>query len=299
MKLVRILAVFMFVTAFATGAFAWVSGDFANYKVGDFTVIALADVIRDGNTNDLIGYTPEQKAKLTPDGKVKGGVNAFVVKTGDKIILVDTGLGKTMGGNVAGALQKAGITPDKVNLVILTHMHVDHVSGLVADGKPVFTNAEVWVSAPEKEYWYDNSKMRAAPRGSEGSFIMARDALDPYGKKVKTFQFGTEIVPGIRSVAAVGHTPGHTAYMVTSGSDKLLIWGDIVHVVEVQFPLPGVAIKYDVDPKTAVETRKQFMKDAADGNYRIAGMHLPFPGVGKVTKSGDGYKWNPEEPVKK
>lgn len=282
-----LLGVFIMMAFAGMSAYAE-PGSFATFKVGDVTLTALSDVSGETNTEKLIGYDEKQKEKLTPTDKVGFYENAFIVTTKGKNVLVDTGMGKGA-GKMADAMAKANIPADKIDIVILTHMHGDHIGGLLTDGKVSFPKAELWISALEKKYWYDDNKDK------DGNFALARNVIDAYGKKVKTFNFGDKITPEIMSMGAVGHTPGHTAYLIASGDDKLLIWGDIVHVTEVQFPLPQIAIKYDIDPEQAVKTRMKIMNDAVKNNWRIAGMHLPFPAVGKIAKKGDGFEWQPEK----
>ena len=272
-----LIMVFIGGTAFAE------TGDYAAFKVGDIKVIALSDSYGTGNTGNLIGYTAEQKSKYTPNDKTTSSINAFVIVTKSKTVLIDAGLGKDI-GKMFDALAKAGVKPEKINIVALTHMHNDHIGGLLTDGKRSFSKAKLWVSTPEKMYWYDEIKGENAIK-----------VINAYGKKVKLFNFGDKITPEIVSVETVGHTPGHASYLITSGNSKLLIWGDLMHVSEVQFPLPQIAITYDVDSKTAVSTRTRILEEAVKNKWRIAGMHLPFPGIGSVEKDGDGYKWIPEK----
>ncbi|MDR0453945.1 MAG: MBL fold metallo-hydrolase [Deferribacteraceae bacterium] len=259
------------------------TGGFAAFTVGGVKVISLSDTYGNGDTSKLIGYTAEQKAKYTPDDKIIFSVNAYLVVTKNKTVLIDAGMGKNA-GKMFDALTKAGVNPKNINIVAITHMHGDHIGGLLTDGKPSFPNAELWISAPEKKYWYDETKNESAVK-----------AIDAYGKKVKLFKQGDKITPEIASLETIGHTPGHTSYLLTSGSDSLLIWGDLMHVYEVQFPLPQIAITYDTDAKTAVSSRLRILDEAVKNKWRIAGVHLPFPGIGYATKDGDGYKWNPDK----
>jgi glyoxylase-like metal-dependent hydrolase (beta-lactamase superfamily II) len=194
-------------------------------------------------------------------------------------------------------MKAAGYEPDQVDMVLITHMHPDHIGGLSdAAGKPIFQKAQVVVSQLESDFWMSQKVADAAPAQAQSRFKMARDIAAPYqaGGQWKTFVKDTELVPGIKPVTAVGHTPGHTAFAVESEGQKLLIWGDLVHAHAVQFAKPGVSIDFDVDQKQAVETRLRIMKEVAAGKSLVAGMHLPFPGIGHVRADGeDSYSWVP------
>ena len=180
--------------------------------------------------------------------------------------------------------------------VLLTHLHGDHVAGLVdAEGKAVFANAQIWSAKADNDFWLSEEIAAKAPKEFQPFFKMARDAAAPYLKtgQWKTYATDQELLPGIASVAANGHTPGHSGYLVGTGEDRLLIWGDIVHNHAVQFARPQVAIEYDNDPKAAVATRKAIFAKAAREKLLVAGMHLPFPGIGHVRKEASGYSWVP------
>jgi glyoxylase-like metal-dependent hydrolase (beta-lactamase superfamily II) len=160
-----------------------------------------------------------------------------------------------------------------------------------------FPNADIWSAQPDNDFWLSLDVAAKAPEGFQPFFKMARDAAAPYQQagKWKTFSTDQEVVPGIASVAARGHTPGHSAYQLGSGGQQLLIWGDLVHNHAVQFARPHVAIEFDIDKKQAVLARKALFARAAKEKLLVGGMHLPFPGVGHVRAEGKGYAWVPVE----
>jgi len=252
------------------------------------------------NTNDK--DVQQLLARLFVKGPaVQTAVNAFLINTGNKLILVDAGAAKLFGptlGNIVSNLKAAGYTPEQVDAVLVTHLHGDHVNGLIdADGKAVFSQAEIWSAKADNDFWLSEEVAAKAPKEAQGFFRMARNAAAPYisAGKWKTFSGNQELLPGISSHAANGHTPGHSAYLIGSGDEKLLIWGDIVHNHAVQFARPGVAIEFDNDRSAAVATRKKIFAWAAGEKMLVGGMHLPFPGIGHVRKEGKGYAWVPLE----
>lgn len=257
------------------------------------------------NTNDK--EVQSLLARLFVKGPaVQTAVNAYLINTGGKLVLVDAGAAKLFGpslGHIADNLKAAGYSPEQVDAVLVTHLHGDHVNGLVtADGKMAFPNAEIWSAQADNDFWLSEETAAKAPKDAQPFFKMARDAAAPYraAGKWKTFADDRELLPGVASLAARGHTPGHSAYVVGSGADKLLIWGDLVHNHAVQFARPQVAIEFDVDKKQAVATRKAIFAKAAKEKLLVGGMHLPFPGIGHVRADAKGYSWVPIEfaPVK-
>lgn len=235
------------------------------------------------------------------DNGVQTPVNAFLVHTGSNLVLVDTGTAKVFGpglGFIVDNMKAAGYDPAQVDTVLLTHLHPDHVNGLLAaDGKPVFANAVIKAAKPEADFWLSEANAAKAPADAQPFYAMARAAVAPYQAtgRFQTFAAGQAVAPGIDSVAAFGHTPGHSGYMVSSGEHKLLVWGDIIHSHAVQFRRPDVAIEFDVDKKQAVATRKQLLADAAKRKLWVGGAHLPFPGIGHVRAEAKGYAWVPVE----
>lgn len=275
--------------------------------LGGFEVTALFDGSIKLDTKLLKGASPGELAKLfermyvdTSSG-VKTAVNVYLVNTGQNLIMVDAGSGKALGpsmGLLAENLRAAGYEPGQVDTVLLTHLHPDHALGLVdGEGKAAFPNAVVMVSQPEAAYWLSEQEEAKAPEGRKRAFQAARKALAPYvsAGTLKTFGEGDPLPAGVKAVFTPGHTPGHCGYMFTSGGDKLLAVGDIVHNYAVLFAKPDVSIDFDTDPKSAVNTRWRVFEDAIRNRYWVAGAHLPFPGIGHIREQGRGYAWVPAE----
>ena len=234
-------------------------------------VVSLLDVQGENDSGLLIGATDEQKAQYLTDGKVKSQILAFWVNG----ILYDAGL---RDGHIVAELAKNGVKPSDVKTILLTHLHGDHFGGLVdAEGKAAFPGAEVFVSRPEYDYWVNELKAENVI-----------NALKLY--HVNLFAFGDEVVEGVRAMDTSGHTPGHVSYLIESDGEKLIVAGDIMHFPEIQLPVPDVAVRYDVDPVKAVQSRKFILDYAAWKNIPVAGMHITPPGVIRVKKSGDGYE---------
>lgn len=270
--------------------------------LGDFEVTALSDGGSMGNIAKLMSNPELAREILAKDHESlprPTSYNAFLINTGSRLVLVDTGTGSRRPGSTTGRLlsnlQAAGYNPGQVDAVLLTHMHGDHDGGLSADGQRVFANATVYLDKRELAYWLnptgDNLTAEQKKRTSEQQHAR----MDPYIKagRVKTFDGATQLFPGIRAVPAYGHTPGHTAYMVESQGQRLLLWGDIVHCAEVQFPHPMITIRYDSDPAQAAATRVKLMSEAAAQGYLVGGAHISFPGLGHIRAEKQGYAWIP------
>jgi glyoxylase-like metal-dependent hydrolase (beta-lactamase superfamily II) len=272
--------------------------------VGAFEVTSLYDgqIMLDAKL--LKNTTPQQVqtllAQMFRANPTPTAVIAYLVNTGDKLVLVDAGAAKLFGptlGEVLANLKAAGYQPAQVDAVLLTHMHGDHVGGLVSpDGQPAFPNAKVYAAKADADFWLSAEVMAKAPDAAKPFFKMAQDATAPYVKagRLQTFEGGDEILPGIKPVAEHGHTPGHTGYLFESKGQKLLVWGDLVHNAAVQFPQPKVTIEFDTDQKQALATRLKVFGMTAKERLLVAGMHLPFPGIGHVRADGKGrFSWVP------
>ena len=239
------------------------------------------------------------RAAFRPDGPIRTPVNAFAVNTGERLYLVDSG---TAGGFAPGvahlpeALAAAGLPPEAVDAVILTHLHVDHAGGLVRDGKAVYPNAQIVVADAEAAFWLDEAIEAKAPDEAKPFFAIAQASLAPYGDRVTRLSQGTaEAAPGFEVTPLPGHTPGHTGYVIGQGTDRLWLWGDIVHSAALQFPRPEATIAFDTDRAAAAASRGLAFDRAANERLLVAGVHLPFPGLGYVTRGADGqgYRFVP------
>jgi glyoxylase-like metal-dependent hydrolase (beta-lactamase superfamily II) len=209
---------------------------------------------------------------------------------------VDSGFaGKTeQVGRLAENLKAIAVAPADVDTIVMTHMHPDHESGLTdSSGKALFPKAELVLHENEFAFWKDEGAMaRATPEG-QGDFHLARAAFGAYGDRVRTVKTD-QVAPGVRAFPTPGHTPGHTAWLIESNGEGLLIWGDIVHFPGIQFAFPDTSVAYDIDLAAAVESRKTVLKFAAGEKLRVAGVHLDFPTFGHVVSNGAAYRFVPE-----
>jgi glyoxylase-like metal-dependent hydrolase (beta-lactamase superfamily II) len=260
--------------AFATAAEA------RTYSLGGMEVIALADTDPNASQPDnpglLVGIMGTDAAKyLSVPGSMKNSVNCFIVKNGREVILFDTGLGAS--GLLPASLAAAGIAPDAIDAVVITHFHGDHIGGLIKDGAAAFPRARLMVPRIEVE---------ANPQAAM-TFMAA------YAGRLHTFEWNQPVADGVVAIDANGHTPGHSAFLIENGNYKLMIAGDLIHFGGIQLPAPDVAVTYDTDTTKAIASRKRLFDKAAGEGYAVAAMHLPYPGIGVLRKDGAGYAFVP------
>jgi glyoxylase-like metal-dependent hydrolase (beta-lactamase superfamily II) len=275
-------------------------------KLGDVLVTGLSDGYMD------MGYTifrniPEEEIKdiLARDHRTSPpriSINAFALRFAGRTYLVDCGSADIMGptcGRLPANLTAAGIDPDSVDGVLLTHVHPDHSNGLTeaATGNRLFPNAEVIVHEDEINHWFNDELMAKAPeRPRRRYFEAGRTQLKPYmaADRVRTFRKG-EVLPGVTAIPIPGHTPGHTAYVVSSGRESLIIWGDTVHVPEIQVARPEVTMEFDSDPEAAATARQTIFDMVVSDDMLIGGMHLHFPGLGRMRREAGRFRLTAEQ----
>lgn len=251
-----------------------------------------------GLSRDTLESLLDDMFIATDDG-IQTAVNGYLINTGSNLVLVDTGAAECFGptmGSLVDNLEASGYKPDQVDTVMLTHLHPDHSCGLAkADGTAVFPNASIYVPQLEAEFWLDTA-MEDIPEADQAFFNMTRNALSPYVEdQLQRYQPNDALLPGVESVPAYGHTPGHTAYLFRSGTEQLMVWGDVVHNHAVQFTHPEVVIEADADTDQARASRRQLLSSTSAGGFWVAGAHLPFPGIGHVRAKDDAYSWVPTE----
>lgn len=272
----------------------------SHIAIGDIVVSAINDGVYPASFDDLV--TQDRAAcesahlgefRLAPPWLT---INCFVIRSGDRTVLVDSGFaGKTEHvGRLAENLKAIAVAPADVDTIVMTHMHPDHESGLTdSSGKALFPKAELVLHENEFAFWKDDGAMaRATPEG-QGDFHLARAAFGAYGDRVRTVKTD-QVAPGVRAFPTPGHTPGHTAWLIESNGEGLLIWGDIVHFPGIQFAFPDTSVAYDIDQAAAAESRKTVLKFAAGEKLRVAGVHLDFPTFGHVVSNGAAYRFVPE-----
>jgi len=260
------------------------------FVIGKVRVTALQDMPGEMAISIFRGVDEAVMKELAPSGKAPAGVTAFLVQSSGRNLIVDTGYGLNTPERKSALpdlLHSCGVAPEAVDTVLLTHMHGDHIGGLVRDDKPFFPNAVILVGETEFDFWTSSQTLANKP-ALEKNVRMVAGMRDAYGGKVKTFAFGDKVTPEITALAAVGHTPGHTMFLLDSDGQKILFWGDIVHAAALQFPHPEVCATYDMDMSEAVKTRREVFERAATEKLPVAGAHLPFPAVGMVGKTETG-----------
>jgi glyoxylase-like metal-dependent hydrolase (beta-lactamase superfamily II) len=269
--------------------------------LGQFEVTALSDgtlaLPVDQALHQPPAKTVQALAKSFLAAPLETSFNSYLINTGDKLVLVDTGAGALFGptlGQLLANLKAAGYEPAQVDEIYITHMHPDHIGGLGA-GNRVFPNAVVYADQRDARYWLSKTSMAQARADQQSYSTNAMAALGPYADagKLHTFDGDTKLANGIRAVANYGHTPGHTTYVVESQGQKLVLIGDLLHVAAVQFDDPSVTIAFDTDSRAAPARRTAVLADAAKQGYLIGGAHLAFPGLGHVRASGKGYRYLP------
>jgi glyoxylase-like metal-dependent hydrolase (beta-lactamase superfamily II) len=279
------------------------SPGFYRMAVGKFEVTALYD----GNLRlgaELLhgidpGAVPPLLAREFVDTNEKGvatSLNAYLVNTGEHLILVDTGMGSCGGpdtGHIIENLKAAGYRPEDVDAVLITHMHGDHACGLSKDGVRLFPKATVYAADAEIAYWL--TPVPGDPAAARKEAVQKMFAPFQAAAALKGFKPGAVLFPGVTTLDTHGHTPGHASYLFQSAGQSFLVLGDIAHFHAVQFAHPEATVEFDSDQPKALQTRKALFDRLAKEGWRFGGAHLPFPGIGHVRKDGAAYTYVPVE----
>src|SRR5712691_4251506 len=276
------------------------------YKVGSFEITVVTDGLnRFKLPDDMVTNVKREEvnaalvaAHLQPDIFVTP-YNPIVVNTGQKLVVIDTGLGEAGFNASKGANGQfltnpaAGIDAKAIDAVIISHYHGDHVNGLLkADNSLAFPNAEILVPAAEHTFWMDDGEMSRAPKGRmEDLFknnrrVFAGEVM----KRLRTYDEGKEVVPGITAVGTHGHSAGHNSHVVASGSSQVYVQADVTHVPFLFARNPGWHAFYDQDPIMAEETRRKVYDMLVAEKMLLQGFHYPFPSLAYVEKNGSGYR---------
>jgi glyoxylase-like metal-dependent hydrolase (beta-lactamase superfamily II) len=279
----------------APGYYRMMLGDFEITALSDGTLaLPMATLL----TNTTPARVDKALARAFLADPLETSVNGYLVNTGSKLVLIDTGAGNLFGptlGRLVANLKASGYEPGDVDVVCITHMHGDHVGGLMAGDRLAFPNAVVRADKRDADYWLSQARLAAAGKDDKDMFQGAMASLNPYASagKLVPFDGDTEIVPGVRAHSSYGHTPGHATYVIESKGKRLVLWGDLMHVAAVQFPDPSVTIRFDTDSRAAAAQRKKAFADAARNGDWVAGAHIAFPGIGHLRQDGAGYVFVP------
>ena len=283
---------------------------FYRYKVGEFEVTSINDGSRtfampDGFVKNVgkEEALAAAEAAYMPRGQVTVPFNPQIVNTGSKLVLIDAGYGPGIAPSVGllpAGMAAAGIDPKAIDVVVLSHLHPDHINGVkTADGKLAFPNAELKVPALDWAFWMNDENMaKASSDMMKAYFQNVRKILADQAGKVSKYEWDREVAPGITAIDAHGHTPGHTAFAVASGSARVLIQSDVTNIPELFLRHPDWHVAFDIDPLVAAQTRHKIYDMAAAERMTVVGFHFQFPSIGHVEKDGAGYRlvptaWNP------
>jgi glyoxylase-like metal-dependent hydrolase (beta-lactamase superfamily II) len=270
-------------------------------RIGDVVITALSDGYLDVPYSSIATMAPDEaEAMLLGNGQPappRVSINCFLVRSGGRTAIIDTGSGDTMGptlGRLPEMLAAIGVSRSDIDTVLLTHMHPDHSNGLTsANGKRLFPEAQIVVGAADIRHWHDDAAMARVNESQQVRYFKgARFMAAPYMDRMRDAV--GEVFPGVTAIPMAGHTPGHSGFLIESGGETLLIWGDICHLPGIQLPRPDITMVYDSDPNAAAATRKRVLDWVATDKLLVAGIHLHFPGLVHIVKQGTGYAAVPE-----
>ncbi|WP_176038897.1 MBL fold metallo-hydrolase [Burkholderia multivorans] len=276
-------------------------GAYMNWTLGRKTVTSLSDGFNPVDYDIIHSVTPEKGAELQraanrPARPVFTHTMFLIRGAEHGPILVDAGMGNMAGptlGWLPDSLAMAGIAPEDIELVLLTHLHPDHCFGLVDDvGRARFPNAKLAVHSDEYAFWFEPEREAKAPDSLKPYFALVRASVEPYRERIEFFRDGV-VAPGVTVFPLPGHTPGHSGFKVSSAGQDLLIWADTLHLPAIQPSCPDAGVIHDVDRNAAAATRKRIFAEVAAKGQLVAGCHLEFPSVARLIRDGDAYRLIP------
>lgn len=277
--------------------------------VGNLKVTALFDGELGLPRSDLLGISSAKANQLFTENfvpvdehnQIMTDFSAYLVQTPTQNILIDAGTAKCFGpslGHVPENLKKAGLQPEQIDTILITHAHSDHLCGITLDGKMVYPNAKVYLAKADVDYWTSAQNEAKASDFFKPLFKMTRDALKPYQQTGQLIAFSKTSfdVPNVELISTQGHTEGHSSYLIDGkNGQKFLGLGDVVHYAAVQFPYPEASYKPDTDAKRAIAVRKNIFEHAYQNHWWIGAAHVAFPGIGHIGKNAHGYQWIPAQ----
>ena len=277
---------------------------FYRRKLGSAEVTALLDGYLDITHNLWVGIEEDELKKainsafLPNNGQIRIGITSYLVNTGNRLILVDSGSADLFGptaGEFLDTLAQAGHSPDQIDDILITHMHPDHIAALADGTKATFKNAALHVNEDELNFWASETNQASAPDNAKAWYTAALNVKAAYKDRLNVFTGEPELLTGVSAMALPGHTPGQTGYRFSFDGEELLIWGDACGVASVQFQHPEAGLIFDVDGETGKKTRARLLDMAANEKILVASAHCPFPSFGYVDRSGPAYAWVPDE----
>lgn len=281
---------FLSLSSLALGVHA---ADISTYDVGDMKLVRIVDGENGVPVNMLYG-NKELLHKLVPSGVCPNLITSYVLKTPDGLLLIDSGFGDFAPSRMLENFRKAGFSTADVKTVLFTHLHGDHIGGLMKGDRKVFPNAVLYVSAKELAFWKNRSNLSKVPESMRYCFEAVEKLLRLYGDQIKTFRKGEAVVPWLKPISVAGHTAGHTMFELDYKGEKRFIWADVLHCLDVQVRHPEISSAFDTDPEEAKRARIKALDLVSDTSVPVFGGHFTEPGVGTFSKlPGGGYKFIP------
>ena len=279
-------------------------GGAQRFKVGQTTITALSDGYVDLiNSETLVGidedgYQDSVTLAGRGPGSLQSDINAYLVDDGQRKVLIDAGGSTSFIATLGGtpdALKLAGYRPEDITHILMSHLHPDHVSGVLNDdGTALYPNAEMVIHANEFDFWIaSDAHLRMTQMAP--FFDIARNVAAAYDGRIRLYS-GTDVgIPGITAEPMFGHTPGHVGFVIESASEHVLVTSDVVLHSVIQLMHPDVSVAFDIDAEAANAVRRRIFERVVASRERVVGMHFPFPGLGRIERAGDGYRWVAEE----